>query len=127
MTESKKKILIVDDEASWLEILTAGLLSSGFRAICARNGEEGFKLALGERPDLILLDVVMPKMDGMTVMRKLREETWGKSVPIILFSSLKPNEEIMKRVSLYKPALYLVKTDCEPEDVVIKIREVLSC
>ena len=122
-----RKILIVDDETSWVEILSVGLASYGFKAIHARNGEEGFKLALGERPDLILLDVVMPKMDGMTVMRKLRQDEWGRDVPIILFTNLKPNEEIMRRVAIDRPAFYLVKTDCEPVDVIGKIKEVLSC
>lgn len=55
-----------------------------FHALGAKDGEEGLELALKEKPDLILLDVIMPKMDGMTMMKKLRKDNWGKKVPIIL-------------------------------------------
>jgi len=123
---SKKTVLVVDDERAWIEILSLNLLKFGFKAIHASNGEEGLKIALREKPELVVLDIVMPKMDGLTVMKKLRGDTWGKKVPIVLFTSLMPNEEMMRRISVDKPALYLIKTEHEPEEVVGKIHEIIG-
>jgi DNA-binding response OmpR family regulator len=121
----KKKILVVDDEVALFQALMDELDHSGFEAIGAKDGEEGLKLALEQHPDLILLDIVMPKMDGMTMMKKLRQNDWGKSVPIILLTHLEADDQIMKGISRDEPAFYLLKSHWELQDVIDKIREVL--
>ena len=73
-----KKILIVEDEEIMLKALVEKFSSEGFEVVQAIDGEEGLKKALCEKPDIILLDILLPKMDGMAVLKKLREDTWGK-------------------------------------------------
>lgn len=118
------KILIVEDEQDMLEALVDKLTSEGFKIIEAKNGEDGLEKALKEQPDLILLDIVMPKMDGMTMMKKLREDKWGRKVPIILLTNLSVTDDIIKGVVEDEPSYYLVKSDWKIEDVVKKVKEI---
>ena len=128
MTDDKKTILIVEDEPALLKVYADGLTEEGFRIVRARNGQEGMEIALREKPALILLDILMPVMDGLTMMKKLREDhLWGKGVPIILLTNLSASEEeIMKAITKYEPAYYLVKSDYTLQDVVEKIQERLA-
>ena len=128
MTDDKKTILIVEDEPALLKVYADGLAEEGFRIVRARNGQEGMEIALREKPALILLDILMPVMDGLTMMKKLREDhLWGKTVPIILLTNLSASEEeIMKAITKYEPAYYLVKSDYTLQGVVEKIQERLA-
>lgn len=129
MVENNKvKVLIVEDEALILKPYAEELHDEGFIVITARDGEEGLRLALSAEPDIILLDILMPVMDGLTMMGKLRaKNSYGKQVPIILLTNLSANEEkIMKAVVDDQPAYYLVKSDWNLSQVVAKIRERLA-
>lgn len=129
MTEDKKeKILIVEDEAIICKTYAEELRDDGFLVLTAMNGRDGLELALREKPDLILLDILMPVMDGLTMMDKLREkDLYGKNVPIILLTNLSASEEkIMKAVTKNEPAYYLVKSDWDLSHVVEKVRERLA-
>ena len=111
-----------------LNALKDKLTREGFATLEAKNGEEGLNVALREHPDLILLDIVMPRMDGITMMKKLRQtDEWGKNVPVILLTNLSADDEkIMRAVTENEPAYYLVKSDHTISDVVEKVRERLS-
>ena len=85
MTE--KKILVADDEPHILRIVKDKLSNAGFSVIAVTNGEEAFASAKNETPDLILLDVMMPKMNGFEVCKKLRQEAAFTSTPIILLTA----------------------------------------
>ncbi len=78
------KVLVVDDEASIVNIISYNLKKEGYEVITAEDGENGLELALSESPDLILLDIMMPKMDGYEVCRKVREKS---NVPIIMLTA----------------------------------------
>ena len=78
------KVLVVDDEASIVNIIAYNLKKEGYEVITAENGEDGLELALSENPDLVLLDIMMPKMEGYEVCRKLREKS---DVPIIMLTA----------------------------------------
>ena len=121
-----KKILIVEDDPLLLKMYHDKFAKEGFGVEDALNGEEGLEAAIGEHPDLILLDINMPKMDGLTMMGKLREDKWGHSVPIILITNLDANDERMKAVTRDEPAFYLLKKDYTLEDLLSKVREVLA-
>jgi len=124
MSNQPRKILIVEDEAALREALVDKLTRESFNVLAAQNGEEGLEIALKEHPDLILLDIIMPKMDGMTMMKKLREDTWGKDVHIILLTNLSATEEkIIKGIVENEPSYYLVKSDWKIGDVVKKVKE----
>ncbi len=91
----EKLILVIEDEAPIVEILKFNLTKSGYRVLAAYDGEEGFKLAISEKPDLILLDVMLPKMDGFEVCKKIREK---HSTPIIMLTAR--DEEVDKVLGL---------------------------
>jgi len=121
-----KKILIVEDERALREILEKKFFQEkDFEVVSAKNGEDGLNLALKEKPDLILLDIVMPKMDGMTMLHILRGNEWGKNVPVILLSNLNDASKISDGVN-EKVFDYLVKSDWHIDDVVKKVREKLG-
>jgi len=128
MDNKKTKILIVEDEVLINKAYTEELRDEGFIVVTAANGKEGLDLALSEKPDLILLDILMPVMDGLTMMSKLRERgPYGKNVPIILLTNLAAGEDkIMKAITKDEPAYYLVKSDWNLSGVVEKIRERLG-
>lgn len=124
----KKKILIVEDEEALCKVCAEELRSAGFDVLTALNGIEGLQTALSEKPDLILLDIIMPLMDGLTMMNTLREKNiYGKNVPIILLTNMSAGEEqIMQSIIKNEPAYYLVKSDWDLSQVIDKINERLS-
>jgi DNA-binding response OmpR family regulator len=118
-----KKILVVEDEAPLRNAITSILSANGFAVVQAANGKEGFDLAFKERPDLILLDHLMPVMDGLTMFEKLRQEHgWGESVAVIFLTN---STDLAKIASPTEEALpdFLVKSDWNIEDIVTKIKE----
>ena len=125
---NQKTILIIEDELPQLKSLADEFTDEGFRVLQAQNGEAGLAMALREHPDIILLDMVMPIMDGMTMLKKLREKNaWGKSVPVILLTNLSPDDEQRTRdITTTEPAYYLVKSKWTLRDVVEKVQERLS-
>ncbi|TSC61438.1 MAG: two-component system, OmpR family, alkaline phosphatase synthesis response regulator PhoP [Parcubacteria group bacterium Greene0416_14] len=122
---NKKTILIVEDEESLSRVLVDGLTQEDFATRTAKNGEEGLEVALREHPDLILLDIIMPVMDGMTMLDKLRKDVWGKNAKIIVLTNLDSNEKIAESIR-HGAYDYLVKTDWKIEDVIAKVRERLA-
>lgn len=82
-----KKILIAEDEPALSEALTS-LLSVTYTVIQAVTGTEALNKALSEHPDIILLDVIMPELNGMDVLKKLRQDPWGKNVPVLVLTNL---------------------------------------
>lgn len=127
MENQNKAILVVEDEEIMRRLLAQGFTDEGFSVLEAKNGEEGLKLSLEKHPDLVVLDVAMPKMDGMTMMRKVRESgLWGKKVPIIILTNLNANDAIMAGVIQNEPSYYFMKTDFQIEDLVKKVKEELQ-
>ena len=116
-----KKILIVEDEPSMMRILSEKLTEESFEVLETKNGKEGLDTALKIHPDLILLDIVMPVMDGMTMLRKLREDVWGKDARVLILTNLS-NGTVADAVEQGVHE-YLVKADWKLEDVVKKVKE----
>ena len=123
MIKQVKTILIVEDEQYIRQILADRFSYEGFSVLEAEDGVQGLEVALEECPDLILLDIVMPKMDGITMMKKLRRHKAGKDIPIILLTNLSANDGGTKK---YKPAFYLIKSDWKIKDVIKKAKEKLK-
>ncbi len=118
-------MLIVEDERPLLKALAEKFAHQGFRVLTAENGEKGMNLALETQPEIILLDIVMPKMDGISVLKRLRSDPKTKDVPIILLTNLYDNEKLMEasKVGVFD---YLIKSDWKIEDVVKKVKEKLK-
>jgi len=122
-----KKILIVEDEVSLLTALTDKFTREKFTVLTSINGKDGLKSALSNHPDIILLDIVMPIMDGITMLHKLRDDDWGKSVKIILLTNLSNPQPGKVTKSLIKSASgYLVKSDWKIVDVVNQVNKLLE-
>lgn len=120
-----KKILIVEDERMLRGVLVDMISQAGFLTTEAVDGEEGLKKALSEHPDLILLDLLMPKIDGMTMLRQLREDTWGKSVPVIILTNVDPDNQDLEDIVEYRASYGLIKSRTSLDDVVNNIKELL--
>jgi len=95
-----KKILVIDDEEDLLELLTTRLQNEGFEVACALNGKEGLEKAADWKPDLILLDIMMPEMDGIQTLRALKETTGTRGVPVIMLTCKGETETIFKTEKL---------------------------
>jgi len=122
---NKKKILIVEDEEPLKLTLKKKFKNEGFSVLEATNGEDGLKLTQEKKPDLILLDIVMPVMDGMTMLKKLRKQDFGKEMPVILLTNLADTSDVNKAMEL-GVFDYLVKSNWEIKDVVEKVKEKLK-
>lgn len=121
----KKVLLIIDDEAIVLKSLSSQFDKKAVKVITASNGLDGLKLSLKEHPDLILLDLVMPKMDGMTMLTKLRADKWGKKARVIILTNLSDAERVAQAVEKGSYE-YLVKVDWNVMDVVKKCKKYLG-
>ena len=126
MAEKDKIVLIVEDHVPVRMALVEKLKKEGVKTLEAKDGEEGLAVALEKKPDLILLDLIMPRMSGMAMLEKLRKDEWGKHVPVIILTNLNPDDKIMREVIETEPAYYLVKADWKIEDVVAKAKDFLS-
>jgi len=125
MKDDKPNILVIEDERLLAEALKRKLETSGFSVITAADGAEGLEFALGKHPNLILLDIVMPIMDGLTMLDRLREDEWGAKVPVLILSNLSDAESI-KESRDRGVNDYLVKTNWKIDDVVKRVRETLD-
>src|SRR3990167_4462273 len=103
-----KNVLIVEDDKVLRSMYKKLLENHGYSVSVAEDGEEGLLKAVSEKPDLILLDIRMPKMDGLTMMDNLRRNEFGKTVPIIIFTNLDTNEEMLVQIVKGMPTFYLV-------------------
>ena len=127
MPEAREKtILLVEDEPVMLKLLVEGFKSAGFNVLQGKDGAEGVEAAASGHPDLIILDLGMPKMDGMTAMRKIRETDWGKKVPIIILTNYSANDEIMTGVIRDEPSYYFMKTEWEIDKLLEKVKQELQ-
>lgn len=126
--DNKKTILIVEDEAMLRNMLRDKLNHENFTTLEAKDGKEALEIALREKPDMILLDVLMPVMDGMTMLRQLRAaNTWGKTAKVIILTNLPSADEQRNRdITETEPHYYFMKTDWKLDDLIAKIREDLG-
>jgi len=123
--QPKVKVLIVDDDAFLSGIYATKLELDGFSVVTARDGEEGLKAAFKEKPDLILCDVLMPKLDGFEVLKRLKADAQTKDIPVIMLTNLGQKEDVEK--GLEEGATdYLIKAHFVPAEAVAKIRKVLK-
>ena len=121
-----KTILIVEDEKPAAKVLEERFHLEGFEPFVAEDGVEGLRMALEKRPDLILLDILMPKMDGLTMMQELRKDPWGKNVPIMILTNLSADDKVMRQILEDQPSYYLLKTEWKLKDVVERAKKIFD-
>src|SRR3989344_3054656 len=127
MKKTQKTVLIIEDEKSLREAVVDILRIKGITPLAAKNGKEGVESALSKHPDLILLDLIMPEMDGMAALQKIREDAWGKNVPIIILTNLSPiNGSGAGFMATHALTHYFVKSDWKIHDIANKITQILN-
>lgn len=123
----QKTILIIEDEKSLRGAMVDILCHKNFLPLEAKNGKEGVEIALLKHPDLILLDLIMPEMDGIAVLKKIREDVWGATVPIIILTNLSAtNDQLVTDAVAHEFTYYLIKSDWKIHDIIRKIETILE-
>jgi len=120
-----KKILIVEDEETLANVISDKLSQEKYRTFIARNGRDGLDAALKEKPDLILLDIIMPVMDGLAMLKELRQDKWGSTAKVIILTNLTEAETTAEAME-HGVHDFLVKTDWKLEDIVKKVKDILK-
>ena len=126
----QKTILIVDDDESLRDLFVIELEAHGFNTLQAKDGVEGLSQAFSKKPDLIILDMIMPNMDGMAMLRKLREDEWGKKAKVFILSNVGDGGKLSEAVEagLIESGIsdYVLKVDCRPKDLMQQVNKRLG-
>jgi len=120
-----KKILFIEDESALQKTFGEILSQEGFKMISALDGETGLNLAKKEKPDLILLDLILPKLHGFEVLKRLKGDPETKEIPIIVLTNLEEIADVEKAIEL-GATTYLVKANYSLEEIVQKIKKALG-
>ena len=115
-----KKILLIEDEEIMIDLLQKKLTQEGYKISVAKNGEEGLKVMKEVKPDLILLDIIMPKMGGFEVMEEMNKGEELKKIPVIVISNSGQPVELDRAQKLGAKD-WLIKTEFDPQEVIDKV------
>ncbi len=117
----EKKVLVIEDETDVREAIAEGIAEINYEVKTAENGEIGLQIATEWQPDLILLDLVMPVMDGHETLRRLREDAWGRNAKVIVLTAMDGAEDVAKA---HEGMIddYIVKAHSTLEQIVNKVR-----
>jgi DNA-binding response OmpR family regulator len=122
---SKGTILIVEDQAGFRRIYEDVLVGDGYEVLIAEDGEKGWLLSKEKKPDLVLLDLGLPKMDGFEVLGRMRADAETKSIPVIIFSVMGEHKDIQRALEMGAND-YTVKGFYTPKQVLSKIKDLMS-
>jgi len=125
MSNNKTKILLIEDDPFLLSMYATKFELENFEVIIAEDGEKGLKSAAREMPSIILLDILLPKMDGFEVLKELKDNKETCHIPVILLTNLSQKNEIEQGLSMGAED-YLIKAHFMPSEVVEKIKKVLN-
>lgn len=120
-----KKILIVEDDQFLRELITQKLLKEGYDIVEAIDGEKGLKSVKEEKPDLILLDLILPGIDGFEVLAKVKEDLNLSQIPVIILSNLGQRDDIERGLKM-GAVDYLIKAHFTPGEIIAKIKGILG-
>lgn len=120
------KILLVEDDPLMIRMYQRKLLSDGYEVGTAINGEEGLVKVRSFRPDLVLLDIMMPKLNGLQVLERIKADPTVAKIPVIILTNLGGSQEDIERGLELGAVAYLVKSAYRPDEVIMKVKEVLE-
>jgi DNA-binding response OmpR family regulator len=120
-----KKILIVEDDKFLREIISQKLVKGEYEIVEASDGEEGAKLAKEASPDLVLLDLILPGIDGFEVLARIKSDPQSAAIPVIILSNLGQKEDVERGLKL-GAADYMIKAHFTPGEIVDKVRSILK-
>ena len=122
---NKKSILLVEDDEFLAELYATKLNLENFEVSLAVDGEKGLKMIKELKPDLILLDIILPKMDGFEILKNMKADPELKNIPVILLTNLSQKDEVKRGLDLGATD-YLIKAHFMPSEVVKKIKQILG-
>jgi len=122
---SKKKILVIEDDPDQIVMIKARLEFAGYEFISAKDGEEGLKKVLQEKPDLVLLDILLPKMEGEEVCEKIRSDPKTRNTPIIIVTGV--DADGLKKRCLVVGAEDWIQKPYDPKELLTKIEKLIGC
>lgn len=125
-TNKGPTILIAEDEAPLRNILVQTFQAAGYSTLEAGDGEVALAQAIQHHPNVTILDIMMPKMDGMEALKKMRLDQWGKTALVIMLTNLTADNRILQNLAQSSPSYYFVKSDMEPDQLVAKVKEILE-
>ena len=125
MADKQIHVLLVEDDTFLANIYKTKFEMEGFVVDVAENGELGLKEVQKRQPDLVLLDILLPKMDGFTVLQHMKEDAELKNIPVILLTNLGQKDDVEKGLKL-GAADYLIKAHFKPSETVDKVKSVLG-
>jgi len=127
MPNLDKTILVIEDEEPMLNALVKKFQKEGFNVLKAQDGNEGLESALKNKPNIMVVDIIMPKLDGISLIKRVRMEggEWGKEVPIIMLTNLSDTESVSEAAN-FGVYDFLVKTDWRLDDVVRLVKQKLN-
>ena len=120
-----KKILFIEDESTLQKTFEDVLAQGGYKVISALDGKIGLRLAKSEKPDLILLDLVLPNIHGFEVLKRLKQDPETEKIPVIILTNLEKMEDVKEAIELGANT-YLVKTQYRIEEVMEKVKKALG-
>jgi len=120
-----KKILVIEDDKFLRELISQKLLKEGYDILEAIDGEKGIESAKTEKPDLILLDLILPGIDGFEVLARIKSDPEASKIPIIILSNLGQKDDIEKGLNM-GAVDYLIKAHFTPAEIIEKIRTVIK-
>ena len=120
-----KKILVIEDDKFLRELISQKLLHEGYDITEATDGEKGLEAVKKEKPDLVLLDLILPGVDGFEVLAKIKEDSIMAQIPVIILSNLGQKDDIEKGLKM-GAVDYLIKAHFTPAEIIEKIRVVLE-
>jgi DNA-binding response OmpR family regulator len=120
-----EKILIVDDDREMVELIELFLSNAGFATLSAFSGEEALEKTFREKPDLILLDIMMPKIDGWEVLRRIKNDPEAQNIPVAFITARTQNIDKMIGLSVMKAAGYITKPFSKQE-LLVEVKRILD-
>lgn len=125
MAGKKGKILLVEDDLTLIDMYKMKFIDEGYDVFVSSNGVDAFELAKKELPDIVLLDIILPGMDGFAILETLKKEAKTKQIPVILLSNLGQDSDIEKGKKLGARD-YLVKANFTPTQIAEKVKNILK-
>lgn len=118
---NKPLLILIEDDPLLTKMYKAKFTKEGFRLLTATDGESGYKLAMANKPDFMILDVMMPKMSGLDLLAKLRQDPAHKDTPVVMLTNLTQKQEAQRAIELGAKE-YLIKSNLTPSQVIERVR-----
>lgn len=124
--ENTTTLLLVEDDTVLRDMYSEKFKNASYEVITAGDGAEGELLALEKHPDLLILDLHLPKQGGMELLENIRKNDWGATAPVIILTNMDTDNDRLQKIMDFHPAYYINKSDSTPEEILEKVKEVLS-